>query len=140
MTKPIEFYLIFTCSGGLGLNLTSADTVILFDSNWNPQTDLQAMDCVDRIGQKKPVIVYRLATSNIMEQSLLELAGNKRKLEELVIEDGHFTGFVTEFTDNWDIEVNISILKSLEQRLEVDEHGLLEALRECQNNDYTPTA
>lgn len=138
--QDIKLFLLSTRSGGLGLNLTSADTVILFDSDWNPQIDLQAMDRVHRIGQKKPVMVYRLATLNTIEQRLLELAGNKRKLEQLVIEDGHFTGFTPlQFSDSWDIEDKRSILKSLEHCLKVNEPGQLEALLECQNKDYTLT-
>lgn len=53
-----------TRAGGLGINLTSADTVIIYDSDWNPQMDLQAMDRAHRIGQKNLVNVYRLITEN----------------------------------------------------------------------------
>ncbi|ANB15712.1 Irc5p [Sugiyamaella lignohabitans] len=88
-----KLFLLSTRSGGLGINLTSADTVIIFDSDWNPQQDLQAMDRVHRIGQTKPVVIYRLATSNTVEQKLLERAGAKRKLEQVVIESGRFKGF-----------------------------------------------
>lgn len=55
-------FLLSTRAGGLGINLTSADTVIIYDSDWNPQMDLQAMDRAHRIGQKNPVNVYRLIT------------------------------------------------------------------------------
>lgn len=55
-------FLLSTRAGGLGINLTSADTVIIYDSDWNPQMDLQAMDRAHRIGQKKKVNVYRLIT------------------------------------------------------------------------------
>ncbi|MCI07002.1 ATP-dependent DNA helicase DDM1-like, partial [Trifolium medium] len=54
-------------AGGLGINLTAADTCILYDSDWNPQMDLQAMDRCHRIGQTKPVHVYRLATAQSVE-------------------------------------------------------------------------
>jgi SNF2 family DNA or RNA helicase len=57
-------FLLSTRAGGLGINLTSADTVIIYDSDWNPQMDLQAMDRAHRIGQKNPVNVYRLITEN----------------------------------------------------------------------------
>lgn len=68
----------------------AADTVILFDSDWNPQQDLQAQDRAHRIGQTKPVIVYRLATKGTVEQTLLEKADSKRRLEKLVIQKGKF--------------------------------------------------
>jgi SWI/SNF-related matrix-associated actin-dependent regulator of chromatin subfamily A member 5 len=57
-------FLLSTRAGGLGINLTSADTVIIYDSDWNPQMDLQAMDRAHRIGQKNLVNVYRLITEN----------------------------------------------------------------------------
>lgn len=88
-----KVFLLSTRSGGLGINLTAADTVILFDSDWNPQQDLQAMDRVHRIGQTRPVIVYRLATAGTVEEKLLERASSKRRLEHLVIERGRFKGF-----------------------------------------------
>lgn len=86
----IPVFLISTRAGGLGINLTAADTVIIFDSDWNPQQDLQAQDRVHRIGQTKPVVVYRLACANSVETVMLERAGRKRRLEQLVIQDGKF--------------------------------------------------
>ncbi|ODH51549.1 hypothetical protein GX48_02218 [Paracoccidioides brasiliensis] len=85
-----RIFLLSTRAGGQGINLTAADTVILFDSDWNPQQDLQAQDRAHRIGQTKPVIVYRLATRGTVEQTLLEKADSKRKLEKLVIQKGKF--------------------------------------------------
>lgn len=85
-----NLFLLSTRAGGLGINLVSADTVILFDSDWNPQQDLQAMDRAHRIGQQKPVIVYRFATASTVEQTMLERADAKRQLEKLVIQKGKF--------------------------------------------------
>ncbi|RPA94511.1 hypothetical protein L873DRAFT_1701176 [Choiromyces venosus 120613-1] len=85
-----NLFLLSTRAGGLGINLTAADTVILFDSDWNPQQDLQAQDRAHRIGQKKPVIIYRFATAATVEQTLLEKADGKRRLEKLVIQKGKF--------------------------------------------------
>lgn len=85
-----NLFLLSTRAGGLGINLTAADTVILFDSDWNPQQDLQAQDRAHRIGQKNPVIVYRFATAATVEQTLLEKADGKRRLEKLVIQKGKF--------------------------------------------------
>ncbi|KAF2014304.1 ISWI chromatin-remodeling complex ATPase ISW2 [Aaosphaeria arxii CBS 175.79] len=81
-------FILSTRAGGQGINLASADTVILFDSDWNPQQDLQAMDRAHRIGQTRNVIVYRFATRNTVEQKLLESAEAKRRLEKLVIRKG----------------------------------------------------
>ncbi|CAZ80174.1 unnamed protein product [Tuber melanosporum] len=85
-----NIFLLSTRAGGLGINLTAADTVILFDSDWNPQQDLQAQDRAHRIGQKKPVIIYRFATAATVEQTILEKADGKRRLEKLVIQKGKF--------------------------------------------------
>jgi len=86
----VRFFLLSTRAGGLGINLTAADTCIIFDSDWNPQVDLQAQDRVHRIGQKRPVIVYRLCTANSFESKMLEKTNAKRKLEKLVIHKGRF--------------------------------------------------
>lgn len=85
-----RLFLLSTRAGGLGINLTAADTVILFDSDWNPQQDLQAQDRVHRIGQTKPVIIYRLASKGTVEESLLDKAYGKRRLEKLVIQKDKF--------------------------------------------------
>ena len=89
--KPdCALFLLSTRAGGQGINLAAADTVVLFDSDWNPQQDLQAQDRAHRIGQTRPVIVYRLATRGTVEQTLLEKADGKRRLEKLVIRKGKF--------------------------------------------------
>ena len=81
-------FLLTTRAGGLGINLTSADIVILFDSDWNPQADLQAMDRAHRIGQTKQVVVYRFVTENSVEEKVLERAAQKLRLDQLVIQEG----------------------------------------------------
>lgn len=85
-----KLFLLSTRAGGQGINLASADTVILFDSDFNPQQDLQAQDRCHRIGQTRPVIVFRLATRSTVEESLLGSADAKRRLEKLVIKKGGF--------------------------------------------------
>lgn len=85
-----KLFLLATRAGGQGINLASADTVILFDSDWNPQQDLQAIDRAHRIGQVRPVIVFRLATKGTVEEDLLMSADAKRRLEKLVIKKGGF--------------------------------------------------
>uniref|UniRef100_A0A2C9K9L1 Helicase C-terminal domain-containing protein n=1 Tax=Biomphalaria glabrata TaxID=6526 RepID=A0A2C9K9L1_BIOGL len=83
-------FLLSTRAGGLGINLTAADTVIIFDSDWNPQCDLQAQDRCHRIGQNKPVVVYRLVSANTIDEKIIERAAAKRKLEKLIIHKGKF--------------------------------------------------
>lgn len=88
-TDPDLFlFLITTRAGGLGLNLTSADTVIIFDSDYNPQVDLQAMDRCHRIGQTKPVMVYRFVSKGTVDEKIHQMATGKRKLEKVVIKKG----------------------------------------------------
>ncbi|CAO3634318.1 unnamed protein product [Cunninghamella blakesleeana] len=81
-------FLLTTRAGGLGINLTTADIVILFDSDWNPQVDLQAMDRAHRIGQTKQVVVFRFVTENAIEEKVLERAAQKLRLDQLVIQQG----------------------------------------------------
>lgn len=81
-------FLLTTRAGGLGINLTSADIVVLFDSDWNPQADLQAMDRAHRIGQTKQVVVYRFITEQAIEEKVLERAAQKLRLDQLVIQQG----------------------------------------------------
>ncbi|CAI6491413.1 AIS_HP2_G0016550.mRNA.1.CDS.1 [Saccharomyces cerevisiae] len=85
-----KIFLLSTRAAGLGINLVGADTVVLFDSDWNPQVDLQAMDRCHRIGQESPVIVYRLCCDNTIEHVILTRAANKRNLERMVIQMGRF--------------------------------------------------
>lgn len=90
-TDPSYFlFLLSTRAGGLGVNLTGADTVVLYDSDWNPQCDLQAMDRCHRIGQTRPVLVYRLVTRGTVEQRMIEMAGAKRRLEKIIMQKGKF--------------------------------------------------
>lgn len=108
-----KLFLLSTRAGGLGINLTSADTVILFDSDWNPQSDLQAMDRVHRIGQKKPVIVYRFVSANTIESKILEKASSKRRLEKVVIQKDQFKSITSGAATRTDALAQLSeILKS----------------------------
>ncbi|XP_035638478.1 probable global transcription activator SNF2L1 [Oncorhynchus keta] len=81
-------FMLSTRAGGLGINLATADVVILYDSDWNPQVDLQAMDRAHRIGQKKPVRVFRLITDNTVEERIVERAEMKLRLDSIVIQQG----------------------------------------------------
>merc|ERR1719361_2823064 len=83
-------FLLSTRAGGLGLNLQSADTVVIFDSDWNPHQDLQAQDRAHRIGQKNEVRVLRLMTVNSVEERILAAAKYKLNMDEKVIQAGMF--------------------------------------------------
>lgn len=84
-------FLLTTRAGGLGINLATADTVVLYDSDWNPQVDLQAQDRAHRIGQKKQVCVFRLVTEGTIEEKIIEKALQKLRLDQLVIQQGRLT-------------------------------------------------
>uniref|UniRef100_A0A8C2K1G9 Proliferation-associated SNF2-like protein n=1 Tax=Cyprinus carpio TaxID=7962 RepID=A0A8C2K1G9_CYPCA len=111
----VFLFLLSTRAGGLGINLTAADTVIIFDSDWNPQADLQAQDRCHRIGQTKPVMVYRLITANTIDEKILERASAKRKLEKMVIHKNKFKGSKAELKQTKScVDVNelVELLKS----------------------------
>jgi len=86
--SPKFCFLLSTRAGGLGINLQTADVVILYDSDWNPQVDLQAMDRAHRIGQTKPVRVFRFVTEKSVEEKVVERADKKLFLDAAVIQQG----------------------------------------------------
>lgn len=86
--SPKFVFLLSTRAGGLGINLATADIVILYDSDWNPQVDLQAMDRAHRLGQKKPVQVFRFITEGTVEEKIIERADRKLFLDAAVIQQG----------------------------------------------------
>jgi len=88
--SDIFVFILSTRAGGLGLNLQTADTVIIFDSDWNPHQDLQAQDRAHRIGQKNEVRVLRLMTVNSVEERILAAARYKLNVDEKVIQAGMF--------------------------------------------------
>ena len=88
--SPYFVFMLSTRAGGLGLNLQTADTVVLFDSDWNPQMDLQAMARAHRIGQKQEVRVLRLVTATPIEEKILATANEKLDREAKIIEAGKF--------------------------------------------------
>ena len=83
--SDIFVFLLCTRAGGVGINLTAADTCIIFDSDWNPQNDLQAQARCHRIGQKKDVKIYRLITRNTYERTMFDKAGMKLGLDRAVL-------------------------------------------------------
>ncbi|XP_056594757.1 SWI/SNF-related matrix-associated actin-dependent regulator of chromatin subfamily A member 5 [Triplophysa dalaica] len=86
--SPKFLFMLSTRAGGLGINLATADVVIIYDSDWNPQVDLQAMDRAHRIGQKKQVRVFRFITENTVEERIVERAEMKLRLDSIVIQQG----------------------------------------------------
>merc|ERR1711902_249188 len=81
-------FMLSTRAGGLGINLYTADIVVLYDSDWNPQMDLQAMDRAHRIGQKKQVRVFRFVTEQTVDEKIVERAAVKLRLDRMVIQQG----------------------------------------------------
>lgn len=94
--SPYSVFLLSTRAGGIGLNLQSADTVIIFDSDWNPQMDLQAQDRAHRIGTLKEVRVFRLVTNGTIEEEILVRATHKKSLDDLVIQAGLYNNRSTD--------------------------------------------
>ncbi|KAL2128860.1 hypothetical protein VTI74DRAFT_8565 [Chaetomium olivicolor] len=88
--SPYFMFLLSTRAGGLGLNLQTADTVIIYDSDWNPHQDLQAQDRAHRIGQKNEVRILRLISSASVEEKILERARFKLDMDGKVIQAGRF--------------------------------------------------
>ncbi|KAK2993722.1 hypothetical protein RJ640_003721 [Escallonia rubra] len=94
-TNPKYFlFILSTRSGGVGINLVGADTVIFYDSDWNPAMDQQAQDRCHRIGQTREVHIYRLISESTIEENILRKANQKRALDDLVIQSGAYN---TEF-------------------------------------------
>lgn len=87
----IPVFILSSRSGGLGINLTGADTVIFYDSDWNPSMDKQCQDRCHRIGQTRDVHVYRFVSEYTIESNILKKATQKQILDNVVIQDGEFT-------------------------------------------------
>jgi SNF2 family DNA or RNA helicase len=87
-----EIFLISLKAGGSGLNLTEADYVIHMDPWWNPAVENQASDRAHRIGQKRPVTIYRLVAENTIEQKIVKLHEHKRDLADSLLEGSDMSG------------------------------------------------
>lgn len=88
----VDLFLISLKAGGIGLNLTAADTVIIYDPWWNPAVEAQAMDRAHRIGQENPVFVYKLITENTVEEKILAMQERKRSLAEGIYDESKQEG------------------------------------------------
>ncbi|KAK3319954.1 SNF2 family N-terminal domain-containing protein [Cercophora scortea] len=87
----ILVFILSSRSGGLGINLTGADTVIFYDQDWNPAMDKQCQDRCHRIGQTRDVHIYRLVSEHTIEANILRKASQKQMLDDVVIQEGEFT-------------------------------------------------
>jgi DNA helicase INO80 len=100
-TRPeIFIFLLSTRAGGLGINLTSADTVIFYDSDWNPTIDSQAMDRAHRLGQTRQVTVYRMITRGTIEERIRKRALQKEEVQKVVMTGGAGVDFNTRSKEN----------------------------------------
>src|SRR6201999_3247601 len=100
-TRPdIFIFLLSTRAGGLGINLTSADTVIFYDSDWSPPIDSQAMDRAHRLGQTKQVTVYRMITRGTIEERIRKRALQKEEVQKVVMTGGAGVDFNTRSKEN----------------------------------------
>ena len=84
-------FILSSRSGGLGINLTGADTVIFYDLDWNPAMDKQCQDRCHRIGQTRDVHIYRFVSEYTIEANILRKANQKRMLDDVIIQEGDFT-------------------------------------------------
>lgn len=118
-------FLLSTRAGGIGVNLIGADTVILYDSDFNPQQDLQAMDRCHRIGQTKPVVIIRMVTVSSVETRIVERANNKRKLELVAIARKRF-----KVSDKLAHGADIKALEEMGRNEGIDKRNMVSALTE----------
>ncbi|KAG8905811.1 hypothetical protein FRB99_008176 [Tulasnella sp. 403] len=139
--SPDFAFLLSTRAGGLGINLETADTVIIFDSDWNPQNDLQAMARAHRIGQKSHVNVYRFVSKDTMEEDILERAKRKMVLEYAIINQmdtsgANFAPKPSKPTNDWSKDELSAILKYGAQNMfKQDENELNKNMEEMDLDD-----
>ncbi|WFD29111.1 RSC chromatin remodeling complex ATPase component [Malassezia sp. CBS 17886] len=117
-----DVFILSTRAGGLGLNLQSADTVIIYDSDWNPHQDLQAQDRAHRIGQKMEVRILRLVTEKSVEETILQRAQSKLEINGKVIQAGKFDNQAT--ADERELLLR-AMLEADNEEEEDEEHGEL---------------
>ncbi|XP_019771668.2 helicase domino isoform X2 [Dendroctonus ponderosae] len=129
--KRIFAFILSTRSGGVGVNLTGADTVVFYDSDWNPTMDAQAQDRCHRIGQTRDVHIYRLVSERTIEENILKKANQKRLLGDLAIEGGNFTTAYFKST-------TIQDLFNIDQTLETAAQRMSEIVENSREVSATP--
>jgi SNF2 family DNA or RNA helicase len=116
--SEFKIFILSTRAGGLGLNLQAADTVVIFDSDWNPQMDIQAQDRAHRIGQKQEVKVFRLITKTDIEEDILSKAAYKKNLDDKIIRAGLYN---TKYSEQERKKRLQDLLKNEEKEEEAEE-------------------
>ncbi|RHZ81810.1 hypothetical protein Glove_117g574 [Diversispora epigaea] len=124
----ILVFILSTRSGGLGINLTGADSVIFYDSDWNPCMDRQCQDRCHRIGQTREVNIYRFVSEYTIEENMLQKANQKRLLDKMVITDGEFT---TDFFQRMDWREIVSDIAPNRAEEVIDEPNSGIELEQC---------
>ncbi|KAF7237536.1 Chromodomain-helicase-DNA-binding protein 1-like [Varanus komodoensis] len=122
--QPIFAFLLSTRAGGVGINLTAADTVVFVDSDFNPQNDLQAAARAHRIGQKKPVKIIRLIGRDTVEEIIYRRAASKLQLASTVIEGGHFSLGAQKSQEAAGIQLNEILKFGLDKLLSLDGNSI----------------
>uniref|UniRef100_A0A8C9P0U4 Chromodomain helicase DNA binding protein 1 like n=1 Tax=Spermophilus dauricus TaxID=99837 RepID=A0A8C9P0U4_SPEDA len=143
--QPIFVFLLSTRAGGVGMNLTAADTVIFFDSDFNPQNDLQAAARAHRIGQNKAVKVIRLIGRDTVEEVVYRKAASKLQLTNIIIERGHFTLGAQKPLADPDLQLSDILKFGLDKLLSsegstLEEVDLESILGETENGQWTSDA
>ncbi|KAI4180210.1 MAG: hypothetical protein L6R41_007382 [Letrouitia leprolyta] len=114
----ILVFILSSRSGGLGINLTGADSVIFYDSDWNPAMDKQCQDRCHRIGQTRDVHIYRFVSEHTIEANILRKANQKRMLDDVIIQEGEFTtDYFNSDVYNGDAEAEAAMNRVLGGRL-----------------------
>ncbi|KAK9454418.1 SNF2 family N-terminal domain-containing protein [Dipodascopsis uninucleata] len=143
-TDPKIFvFILSTRSGGLGINLTGADTVIFYDSDWNPAMDKQCQDRCHRIGQNRDVHIYRFVSEHTIESNILRKAYQKRMLDDIVIQEGDFTtDYFTKLSlsDMLGTECDEKTNSALENQVQGLKGGLERALAQAEDEDDVAAA
>lgn len=114
-------FLLSTRAGGLGVNLTGADTVIFYDNDWNPTMDAQATDRAHRIGQTRKVSVYRLVTKNTIEERIVKRAKQKQSVQSTVYSGGAFKADIFKQSDVSYKKINLFIIIQIVELLYSEE-------------------
>ncbi|XP_042305737.1 chromodomain-helicase-DNA-binding protein 1-like [Sceloporus undulatus] len=118
--KPIFVFLLSTRAGGVGMNLTAADTIVFVDNDFNPQNDLQAIARAHRIGQNKPVKIIRLIGKDTVEEMIYRRAVSKLQLTNAIIEGGQFALGAQNSQDTGDVQLSEILKFGLDKLLSLD--------------------
>lgn len=137
-TDPKIFtFILSSRSGGVGINLTGADTVIFYDSDWNPAMDKQCQDRCHRIGQMRDVNIYRLVSEHTIESNILNKAMQKTQLDNMVIQEGNFN---TDFLNNLKNEQSPALNKMLTMAEDEDDSTAAKIAAKEMNNEEVQDA